>query len=722
MRAVSLPQTTQRTPPPAADVFSPTGPSETTDGLSFPPLPPSPSAPPAHVLHPAPGCAKAPTTTAKHVSPPPAAASGVGSDLDLLVPVTRALASKTVAVAMSDDDVKKQVDVLFAHLSPTALRDLRDAHLGDLYTKTFPLCQTFFAAFASAPRDTLRTFLVKVREMQSWAPKASQTDVQAMKELIQERAIVNAAISRADACYLAGQIAQAVALLRRFVDPKRDAMPADLPLRVRLLTKWYHVQVYNPQATPTEVKEAIAQEGLWRRALRQNSMTPAAGTRTRAGDARKGDARPLNVALVSPDYRTTALSSFFSPSVVACLLADKRFSYHAYSTCHKQAWDRRTLAYAQLFGSNFVLLNESASPFRDLSKQFRHDEIDILVDLVGIMDGWSDGFLQQDACDVRGPVKVTMLGSPVTSGRDGFFRITDRRAEPADAAEHFSEELLYLREKRPETDSGGGDAPRSLWCYEPLLPKDVIAALRTQKLPPCLRREDEMVTFACLQRACKINDEVLVQYAALLARVKNSRLVVRARSAPQGQLLQQRLEGFLQAAKVDPDRAEVRANSLGYAAYLRFLHDEIDVNLDTWPYNGTTTTCDAMTMGVLTVGCGKEDRHMARVSGAIFEEVRRHLDQQIFSPEEMDLLTRPNLAAEDAETFLRTTEQLAARPELLQKLRTGLPEALAQSQCGDPQGYAQALGDTLLHAWAKAQPASLSPTDVAQVLREHVRS
>jgi predicted O-linked N-acetylglucosamine transferase (SPINDLY family) len=199
------------------------------------------------------------------------------------------------------------------------------------------------------------------------------------------------------------------------------------------------------------------------------------------------------------------------------------------------------------------------------------------------------------------PVQVSAAGYPGSAGLDAIeYRISDRWLESGDA--EMGEERFARRSKIEDRRSGrwsGADLPSpnselrtaerifltdSFWCYDSRGVDMPVGAL------PAM--ESKGVTFGCLNNFCKVNARVLALWARILERVEGSRLLL---LSPAGNPRERTLAVMRQLG-VDGSRVEFVAPQ-PRLEYLHWYH-RVDIGLETFPYNGHTTSLDAFWMGV----------------------------------------------------------------------------------------------------------------------------
>jgi predicted O-linked N-acetylglucosamine transferase (SPINDLY family) len=274
--------------------------------------------------------------------------------------------------------------------------------------------------------------------------------------------------------------------------------------------------------------------------------------------------RRLRLGYVSPDFRDHVVGRNLLP-----LLRQhdhRQMEIFCYSNdVRADALTDQLRGYADAWRS-IVGLSDSRAV--DLIRQ---DGIDILVDLALHMgNNRLVVFAHKPA-----PVQATFAGYPGSTGLETIdYRLTDPYLDPPGLNDQFySETSIRL--------------PDSFWCYEPL-----VTGLFVSPLPA---QTDGHVTFGCLNNFCKVNEEVLQLWAQVLKSVPRSRFML---LCPEGSHRQPLLH-LLQREGIGPDRIELIAHR-PRLQYLELYH-RIDVGLDSFPYNGHTTSLDSFWMGVPVV-------------------------------------------------------------------------------------------------------------------------
>jgi len=273
--------------------------------------------------------------------------------------------------------------------------------------------------------------------------------------------------------------------------------------------------------------------------------------------------RRLRVGYVSPDFRNHCQSFFTLP----LFEAHDRDAVEVYCYSDVLSPDATTERVARTADAwrKITGLSDAA-----VAQLVREDGIDILVDLTMHMErNRLIVFARKPA-----PVQVTWLAYPGTTGLAAMdYRLTDPYLDPPGMDASYVEKSIRLAD--------------SFWCYQPLGHEPEIGEL------PAWR--NGYVTFGSLNNFCKVNDEVLRLWARVMMAVGRSRLML---MAPEGSVRERTL-GFLEREGVLRERV-MFVGKQPLARYFE-LYREFDVGLDTFPYNGHTTSLDSYWMGVPVV-------------------------------------------------------------------------------------------------------------------------
>ncbi|RJF78450.1 tetratricopeptide repeat protein [Azospirillum cavernae] len=350
------------------------------------------------------------------------------------------------------------------------------------------------------------------------------------------------------------------------------------------------------------------------------------------------DGRRLRIGYVSPDFRLHSVAMFLLP----LLEAHDRSQVELFAYSNVETPDAVT-----------DHVRRSVDWWRDcrhlsddeLAARIRADAIDLLVDLTGhTARNRLEVFARKPA-----PVQVSWLGYPATTGLATIdARFTDAVADPPGASDgHHSERLVRL--------DGG------FLCYRPLSPAPDPAA------PPCLT--NGFVTFGSFNTLNKLTPAVAALWARVLNAIPESRLLLKAGPLADSSV-RKRLHALFAAHGLEPGRVVLRARLPDNNGHLN-AYGLMDVALDPFPYNGTTTSCEALWMGVplLTL---PGDRHAARVGASL-----------------LTVIGRPDLIAADEEDFVRKAIALAADPRRLADDRKSLRPTMRNARLCNAPAFAR---------------------------------
>jgi len=358
--------------------------------------------------------------------------------------------------------------------------------------------------------------------------------------------------------------------------------------------------------------------------------------------------RRLRIGYMSPDFRRHVVMTFIGPVLERHDRGKfEIFCFHTHPL--KDDVSERLRTQVEHW-SDCGDLTDAA-----LADRIRAHRIDILIDLAGHTSGHRIGVLAVKPA----PIQVTYLGYPNTTGLPTVdYRITDALVDPPGRADELNvERLLRL--------------PRPFLCYRP-------EPLAPEPGPPPARSSGH-VTFGCFNNTIKLSDSFLDTAAKVLNAVPGSRLVLKSNAlnlASVGGRVRQRFD----AAGVAPDRVDLRGWTAAVEDHLG-AYREIDIALDSFPYNGTTTTCEALWMGVPVVAL-RGECHAGRVGACL-----------------LGWLGLKDLIAGDVDEFVRICTRLAGDHEATAAFRGSLRERMRASSLVDEAGLTRELERSYQSIW-----------------------
>ena len=296
--------------------------------------------------------------------------------------------------------------------------------------------------------------------------------------------------------------------------------------------------------------------------------------------------RRLRIGYVSSDFKEHSVSNFIEP----VLSSHNRQNVEVYCYANVLRPDERTRRFRDMADSWYSI---AGIPDDAVVERLRRDKVDILVDLGGHT---AQNRLLVFACKPA-PVQVTWLGYPNTTGLQTMdYRFTDAVADPPGEADTLHTEKLFR-------------LLHGFLCFQPHTSAPEVGPL------PC--RELGYITFGSFNKLAKITPEVIRSWAGILRAVPGSRLLLKAGSLTDPYTRQRYMELFAEEG-IAADRLELHGWLPGKRDHLEFYH-RVDIGLDPFPYNGTTTTCEALWMGVPVITfCG--NRHAGRVGASIMHQ------------------------------------------------------------------------------------------------------
>jgi protein O-GlcNAc transferase len=357
--------------------------------------------------------------------------------------------------------------------------------------------------------------------------------------------------------------------------------------------------------------------------------------------------RRLRIGYVSGDFRRHSVANFFLPLLEH---HDKQIvEVFCYANVqHPDDMSERMKVACDAWCDIFGLADDA------VAKKIRSDEIDILVDL----SGHTAGNRLRVFARKPAPIQVTYLGYANTTGMTAIdYRLTDALADPPGMTDHLNAEKLWR-------------LPGCAWCYHP-----------PEGAPDIQLRGDGPITFGCFNAFAKINPGLTAIWAELLKRVPGSRLLLKSAGAGVASA-RQRLIGQFTEHGIAAERIEMLGHIADPRRHLE-LYGRVDVALDTYPYHGTTTTCEAMWMGVPVVTLAGRT-HVSRVGVSL-----------------LSCIGLPDLIANTPEEYLSIASDLAMNSERLQTLRAGLRNKIKSSPLVDGARFSVDVESAYRQMWRK---------------------
>ncbi len=295
------------------------------------------------------------------------------------------------------------------------------------------------------------------------------------------------------------------------------------------------------------------------------------------------------------------------------------------------------------------------APDEAIAARIRQDGIDILVDLAGhTSNNRLPVFARKPA-----PVQVNWLGYPNTTGMRAMdYRLTDAIADPPGEADRLHTEKLIRLE-------------HGFLCYQTEEPVPAGPA------PPCVQHGQ--VTFGSFNMIKKMAPEVIRVWSQILQGGPGSRLILKSNALEDEGTRAGLLQAFA-AQGIATDRIEL-INAVPSKKDHLALYAKIDIALDPFPYNGTTTTFEALWMGVPVI-CLRGDRHAGRVGASIMQHIGL-----------------PGLIADNEDEYVALAHELAGETRRLVTLHKTLRAKLRESVLMDVPLFTAALEHAYREMW-----------------------
>jgi len=294
----------------------------------------------------------------------------------------------------------------------------------------------------------------------------------------------------------------------------------------------------------------------------------------------------IRIGYVSGDFRTHSVS-YFIDSVLQNHDTDA-FEIFCYSNTSRPDETTARFQGYNVHWRDIVSLSDDT-----VRGMIERDNITILVDLAGHTGDNRLGLFYKRSA----PIQITWLGYFNTTGiSDMDFRITDKTSDPEGADAFYVEQLIRM--------------PHCFLCYTP--PFDYPAITKTPF------SENKFITFGSFNNPAKLTSSVIALWSALLNNMPRARLLLKGRGYSDPRVQEDFRQRFVDRG-CDGDRIRFRPRMHNISDHFD-TYNAIDIALDTFPFNGATTTCEALLMGVPLITL-KGSMHVGRVATSILENV-----------------------------------------------------------------------------------------------------
>jgi predicted O-linked N-acetylglucosamine transferase (SPINDLY family) len=357
--------------------------------------------------------------------------------------------------------------------------------------------------------------------------------------------------------------------------------------------------------------------------------------------------RPLRIGYISPDFRNHSVGTFIEPVLVN---HDRRqFTIACYAQVSRPDADTERMKASVDLWRDIVGRSDD-----DVAEQIRADGIDILIDLSGhTIDNRLPVLARKPA-----PVQATWIGYHNTTGMTAVdYRITDRFADPPGSTETLGTETLWR-------------LPDAFFVYSP----PTIAP----PLTPLPMLANGYVTFGSFNSFVKIRPMIVDLWAQLLQNLPNARFlmagVIPAAVDRARELFEQR---GITADRIDIVRWKNFREALE-------IHAQADISLDSFPWNGHTTTCHSLWMGVPVVSLAGPTA-ISRAGASVLGNLALAEDWLANTPAD----------------YVRLAQRWAENPDGLARLRGNLRQRMADSPVCDIPKFMQGIESAYRSMWRK---------------------
>ena len=293
----------------------------------------------------------------------------------------------------------------------------------------------------------------------------------------------------------------------------------------------------------------------------------------------------------------------------------------------------------------------------EVCRMVMQDEVDILVDLSGHTgNNRLDVFAQRPA-----PVQVTWIGYPNTTGLPTVqYRLTDAIVDPPETKQPYVEQLWRL--------------PSCFLCYTPIASPPMITEA------PCVK--NGFITFGTFNNVAKMTHRVLATWSRIVLSVPRSRLLLKSKTFA-SELVCDRFLSILESMGLSRHRVDLLPLIPDCKDHLS-AYSYLDISLDTFPYAGTTTTCECLLMGVPVITLVGDSNHAHSVGHSLLKTINR-----------------PEWVAFSEEEFVERAVQLSQDLDALNLLRQDTRSRFLESDLCNAPKFVAGLEEAFQQMWTR---------------------
>lgn len=353
--------------------------------------------------------------------------------------------------------------------------------------------------------------------------------------------------------------------------------------------------------------------------------------------------KKIRLAYWSPDLRNHSVRYFFLP-IIANHNREKFevFTYHDFPISDEHTKNIEKLS------DNFFSVFEL--PDSKLSELIKSHKIDVLIELAGHTSANRLEMLSEKLAKYQ----ITGIGYPATTGLNSIdAKIVDKKIITKEYLKYYTEEPLVLE--------------KSFWCFDPF------ERIPAPSPPPCSR--NGFITFGCFGNIAKITKDALQSWKNIQDTLKDSRLIIRSISFDDEKAIENITEK-LNEFDFDLSRVELLGPAPSFDLFISY--NQIDITLDTFPFNGGTTTCFSTYMGVPVITLSGHSL-ISRMGLSIMES-----------------LGLPEWVASNWQEYTEKAIYFGKNPELLKKIRSEIREKYNSNAIGNGAIFTQDFEEKLL--------------------------